>query len=87
MMDRVSVSEIERALRAADVPEDSMATDEDLIRYEGRAEAVGIVRDMLGLDSWRGHWGDSAETERHGGTPGQCAIRACGAVRPDPQEG
>lgn len=39
--------EIERALRAADVPEDSMATDEDLIRYEGHAEAVRIMRDML----------------------------------------
>lgn len=41
--------EIERALRAADAPEDSMATDDDLLRYEGRAEAVAIMRDMLGL--------------------------------------
>jgi hypothetical protein len=42
-----SRSEVERALRAADVPEDSMATDDDLIRYEGHAEAVRIMRDML----------------------------------------
>ena len=47
--ERVSVSEIERALREADVPEDAMATDEDLLRYVGRAEAVAIMRDMLGL--------------------------------------
>jgi hypothetical protein len=46
---RVSRSEIDRALRAADAPEDSMATDEDLLCYEGRAEAVEIMRDMLGL--------------------------------------
>lgn len=45
----VSWSEVIRALRAADVPEDSMATDDDLIRYEGRAEAVAIMRDMLGV--------------------------------------
>jgi hypothetical protein len=47
---RFARHEIERALRAADVPEDSMATDDDLLRYEGRAEAVEIVRDMLELD-------------------------------------
>jgi hypothetical protein len=41
--------EVIRALRAADVPEDSMATDDDQIRYEGRAEAVAIMRDMLGV--------------------------------------
>jgi hypothetical protein len=46
---RISRSEIERALRAADAPEDSMATDDDLIRHEGHAEAVAIMRDMLGL--------------------------------------
>lgn len=40
--------EIDRALRAADAPEDSMATDDDLIRYQGRAEAIEIVRIMLG---------------------------------------
>lgn len=45
----VSWSEVIRALRAADAPEDSMATDDDLIRYEGRAEAVAIMRDMLGV--------------------------------------
>lgn len=45
----VSWSEVIRALRAADVPEDSMATNDDLIRYEGRAEAVTIMRDMLGV--------------------------------------
>lgn len=45
---RVARHEIERALRAADAPEDSMATDEDLIHYQGRAEAVEIVRIMLG---------------------------------------
>lgn len=45
---RVARHEIERALRAADAPEDSMATEDDLLRYEGRAEAVSIVRDMLG---------------------------------------
>lgn len=45
----VSWSEVIRALRAADVPEDSMATDDDLLRYEGRAEAVAIMRDMLGV--------------------------------------
>ena len=44
---RVARHEVERALRAADAPEDSMATDDDLIRYEGRAEAVAIMRDML----------------------------------------
>jgi hypothetical protein len=27
-----------------------MATDEDLLRYEGRAEAVTIMRDMLGMN-------------------------------------
>ena len=43
----VSRSEVIRALRAADAPEDSMATDDDLLRYEGRAEAVAIMRDML----------------------------------------
>ena len=47
---RVSRNEIERALRAADAPEDSMATDDDLIHYQGRAEAVEIVRIMLGWD-------------------------------------
>lgn len=47
--ERYSRSEIERALRAADAPEDSMATEDDLLRYEGRAEAVEIVRDMLGI--------------------------------------
>jgi hypothetical protein len=40
-------SEIERALREADAPEDAMATDDDLLCYEGRAEAVEIFRDML----------------------------------------
>lgn len=44
----ISWSEVDRALRSADAPEDSMATDDDLIRYEGRAEAVAIMRDMLG---------------------------------------
>lgn len=48
--ERYSRSEIERALRAADYPEDSMGTDEDHVRYAGRAEAVEIVRDMLGMD-------------------------------------
>lgn len=48
-MEKISLSEIERALREADAPEDSMATDEDLIRYQGRAEAVTIIRDMLEL--------------------------------------
>jgi hypothetical protein len=43
----VSWSEVIRALRAADVPEDSMATDDDQLRYAGRAEAVAIMRDML----------------------------------------
>ena len=47
--ERFSRSEIERALREADVPEDSMATDDDTPYYEGRAEAVAIFRDMLGL--------------------------------------
>lgn len=42
--------EVERALRAADWPEDSMATEDDLIRYQGRREAVEIVREMLELD-------------------------------------
>ena len=46
---RVARHELERAFRAADAPEDSMATDDDLLRYEGRAEAVAIMRDMLGL--------------------------------------
>lgn len=46
---RVARHEIERAFRAADAPEDSMATEDDLLRYEGRAEAVAIMRDMLGL--------------------------------------
>jgi hypothetical protein len=46
---RFSLSEIQRALRAADAPEDSMPTEDDLMRYEGRAEAVAIVRDMLGI--------------------------------------
>jgi hypothetical protein len=50
MNERFSKSEIERALRAADAPEDSMATEDDLIRYEGRREAVEIFRDMIGLD-------------------------------------
>lgn len=45
----VSWSEVIRALRAADVPEDSMAADDDLSRYEGHAEAVAIMRDMLGV--------------------------------------
>jgi hypothetical protein len=26
-----------------------MPTEDDLMRYEGRAEAVAIVRDMLGI--------------------------------------
>jgi hypothetical protein len=43
--------EIERALREADCTEDSMATDEDITRYEGRREAVQIMRDMLQLDA------------------------------------
>jgi hypothetical protein len=43
-----SLSEVQRALRAADWPEDAMATQEDLVRYEGRREAVEIMRDMLG---------------------------------------
>jgi transcriptional/translational regulatory protein YebC/TACO1 len=46
---RIARHQIERALRAADAPEDSMATDNDLIRYEGHAEAVRIMRDMLGV--------------------------------------
>jgi hypothetical protein len=46
---RIARHELERAFRAADAPEDSMATDDDLLRYEGRAEAVAIMRDMLGL--------------------------------------
>lgn len=46
---RISVLELDRALRAADVPEDEMATDDDQLRYAGRAEAVEIIRDMLGL--------------------------------------
>lgn len=46
---RVARHEVERAFRAAAAPEDSMATDDDLLRYEGRAEAVAIMRDMLGL--------------------------------------
>ena len=46
---RIARHELERAFRAADAPEDSMATDEDLIRYGGRAEAVAVMRDMLGL--------------------------------------
>lgn len=46
---RIAQHELERALRAADVPEDSMATEDDLLRYEGRAEAVAIIRDMLGV--------------------------------------
>jgi hypothetical protein len=46
---RIARHELERAFRAADAPEDSMATDDDLIRYEGHAEAVAIMRDMLGL--------------------------------------
>lgn len=75
MNERFSRSEIERALRAADAPEDSMATEDDLIRHEGRAEAVEIFRDMLGLDG--GHWGDASQTERHAGNPGQCSIRTC----------
>jgi hypothetical protein len=51
---RFARHEIERALRAADAPEDSMATDDDLLRYEGRTEAVKIVRDMLEMDAeWR----------------------------------
>lgn len=49
--ERISRHELIRALRAADAPEDSMATDDDLLRYTGRAEAVEIVRDMLG---WNG---------------------------------
>lgn len=48
--ERYSRSEIERALRAADYPEDSMGTAEDHLRYEGRAEAIQIFRDMLGMD-------------------------------------
>lgn len=48
-LDRSWNRQIERALREADAPEDSMATDDDLLRYEGRAEAVEIVRDMLQL--------------------------------------
>jgi hypothetical protein len=47
----VTLGELDRALREADAPEDSMATEEDLIRYEGRAEAVQIMRDMLELDT------------------------------------
>lgn len=59
----VSRSELERALRAADAPEDSMATEDDLIRYEGRAEAVAIMRDMLGssvpcVAGWHGPWSE-----------------------------
>jgi hypothetical protein len=46
---RIARHELERAFRAADAPEDSMATDDDLIRYQGHAEAVHIMRDMLGL--------------------------------------
>jgi hypothetical protein len=38
--------EIERALREAQSPEDSMATDDDLLRYAGRDEAVEIFRAM-----------------------------------------
>lgn len=48
-MTTYSLNEIQRALRAADWPEDSMATEEDLLRYEGRREAVEIVKDMLEL--------------------------------------
>jgi hypothetical protein len=47
---RIARHELERALRAADWPEDSMATDDDSLRYAGRAEAVSIIRDMLELD-------------------------------------
>jgi len=50
MNEQFSRSEIERALRAADAPEDSVATDEDLLIHIGRHEAVAIFRDMLGLD-------------------------------------
>ncbi len=46
----VSRSELERALREAGPPEDSMATEDDQLRYVGRAEAVEIMRDMLELD-------------------------------------
>lgn len=49
-MTTFSLSEVQRALRAADWPEDSMATDDDSLRYAGRAEAVSIIRDMLELD-------------------------------------
>lgn len=67
MNERYSRSEIERALRAAGAPEDSMATDDDLLIHEGRAEAVEIFRDMLGLNEW--HWGDAAcGNPREGGT-------------------
>lgn len=47
---RVSTHEIERALRAAGPPEDSMTKSDPLVvvHYEGRAEAVEIVRIMLG---------------------------------------
>lgn len=47
--ERWSAAEIERALREAGATEDSMATDEDVINYGSRAEAVEIIRDMLGL--------------------------------------
>jgi hypothetical protein len=47
---RIARHELERAFRAADAPEDSMATCDDLLRYQGRAEAVQIMRDMLELD-------------------------------------
>ena len=46
---RIARHELERAFRAADAPEDSMATEGDVLRWEGRAEAVAIMRDMLGL--------------------------------------
>jgi hypothetical protein len=45
--ERFSRSEIERALREAQSPEDSMATAEDVLRHAGRDEAVEIFRDML----------------------------------------
>lgn len=58
---RIARHELWRAFRAADAPEDSMATDDDLLRYEGRAEAVAIMRDMLGLV------GDTCRAPGYGG--------------------
>jgi hypothetical protein len=83
-VERISRSEVERALRAADAPEDSMATDDDLLRYEGRAEAVAIMRDMMGWTEW--HW-DPARAEHHHGTPGECDIPTCAAPRPGGLDG